>query len=87
MAQHEPKVHVGPQGRLVIPAEVRHKLHLEAGETLVVRVEGDRLVLERPRAALARLQKAFEEAVPADVSLVDELLVERRAEAERDEAG
>ena len=79
-------MHVGPQGRVVIPAEVRHELHLEPGETLVVRVEGDRLVLERPRAALARLQSAFEHAIPNDVSMVDELLAERRAEAERDEA-
>lgn len=70
---------------MVIPVEVRHELHLEPGDTLVVRVEGDRLVLERPSAALARLQRAFEQAVPADVSLVDELLAERKAEAERDE--
>lgn len=70
---------------MVIPVEVRRELHLKSGETLVVRVEGDRLVLERPRAALARLQRAFEQAVPADVSLVDELLAERKAEAERDE--
>lgn len=70
---------------MVIPVEVRHELHLKPGETLLVRVEGDRLVLERPRAAPARLQRALEQAVPADVSLVDELLAERKAEAERDE--
>lgn len=70
----------------MIPADVRRELHLEPGETLVVRVERDRLVLERPHAALARLQSAFKQAVPDGVSLVDELLAERRAEAERDDA-
>lgn len=85
MAHRQPRVHVGPQGRVVIPAEVRRELHLEPGETLVVRVEEDRLVLERPRPALW-MQKAFAQAVPDDVSLADELLAERRAEAQPDEA-
>jgi hypothetical protein len=59
---------------------------LAAGETLVVRLEEDRLVLERPRAALARLQRAFRESVPEGVSLADELLADRRAEVRRDES-
>ncbi|HXM56403.1 MAG TPA: AbrB/MazE/SpoVT family DNA-binding domain-containing protein [Candidatus Dormibacteraeota bacterium] len=79
-------VHVGPQGRLVIPANLRRQLRLETGETLVARVEEDRLVLERPRAALGRLQRAFREAVPPGVSLVDELLADRRAEAHGEES-
>jgi bifunctional DNA-binding transcriptional regulator/antitoxin component of YhaV-PrlF toxin-antitoxin module len=69
----------------VIPAELRRTFQLEAGETLVARVEEDRLVLERPRAALARLQRAFGQAVPAGVSLADELLADRRAEVRREE--
>jgi len=78
-------VHVGPQGRLVIPAQLRRELRLQAGETLVARVEEDRLILERPRAALGRLQRAFRAAVPEGTSLVDELLADRRAEVSRDE--
>jgi AbrB family looped-hinge helix DNA binding protein len=77
-------VHVGPQGRLVIPAPLRRAFRLEQGETLVARVEADRLVLERPRAALGRLQRAFREAVPEGLSLVDELLADRRAEVRRE---
>jgi bifunctional DNA-binding transcriptional regulator/antitoxin component of YhaV-PrlF toxin-antitoxin module len=70
----------------VVPAELRRALGLEAGETLVARVEEDRLVLERPRAALARLRRAFRDAVPEGVSLADELVAERRAEVRRAEA-
>jgi hypothetical protein len=52
---------------------------------LVARVEEDRLVLERPRAALGRLRGAFRTAVPEGMSLVDELLADRRAEVRREE--
>ena len=79
-------MHVGPQGRLVIPARLRRAFRLETGETLVARVEEDRLVLERPWSALGRLQRAFSDAVPEGVSLVDELLAERRAEVRREES-
>jgi bifunctional DNA-binding transcriptional regulator/antitoxin component of YhaV-PrlF toxin-antitoxin module len=70
----------------VIPAELRRAFRLEVGETLVARVEEDRLVLERPRAALARLQRVFREAVPEGVSLADELLADRRAEVRGEES-
>ena len=70
----------------MIPANLRLAMGLEVGETLLARVEEDRLVLERPRAALARLQRAFREAVPEGVSLADELLADRRAEVRRDES-
>jgi AbrB family looped-hinge helix DNA binding protein len=73
-------MHVGPQGRVVIPAQLRRLLALQPGETLVGRVEGQRLVLERPQAALSRLQQAFTKAVPNGTSLVDELLKDRREE-------
>jgi bifunctional DNA-binding transcriptional regulator/antitoxin component of YhaV-PrlF toxin-antitoxin module len=68
----------------VIPANLRLAMGLQTGETLVARVEEDRLVLERPRAALARLRRAFREAVPEGVSLADELLADRRAEIRRE---
>jgi AbrB family looped-hinge helix DNA binding protein len=84
VASHE-RIRLGPQGRVVIPANLRHALALETGEVLVARVEEDRLVLERPRAALARLQRAFQTAVPEGVSLADELVAERRAEARRED--
>lgn len=70
----------------MIPARLRRELRLEVGEALVARVEEDRIVLERPRAALGRLRRAFREAVPDGVSLVDELLADRRAEARREES-
>jgi AbrB family looped-hinge helix DNA binding protein len=77
------EVTVGPQGRLVIPASLRRRLSIEPGEVLIARAEEDRLVLERRKAILARLRQRLR-VVPTDVSLVDELIAERRKEAERE---
>ena len=72
---------VGEQGRMVIPSELRKQLGIEVGTELIARVEGDHLVLETPKAVLARLKTLFA-TVPSDISLVDELIAQRRAEAE-----
>ncbi len=72
---------------MVIPARLRDALHLHPGEVLVAHVDGDRLVLERREAVLGRLRAAFAAAVPRTVSLVDDLIAERRDEAAREEKG
>ncbi|HVE98986.1 MAG TPA: AbrB/MazE/SpoVT family DNA-binding domain-containing protein [Mycobacteriales bacterium] len=74
---------MGQQGRVVIPAAVRAELELEPGTELRLRVEGGRVVLERPTDAIAAL-KALGARIPAGRSLVDELIEERRAEAARE---
>ncbi len=86
MTQHA-TVRVGPQGRMVIPAQLREELHVEPGEVLVARVEDGRLVLESRDAILRRLRAEFARAVPKGVSLAGELIAERRAEAAREDAG
>ena len=84
MARSDNEVHVGAQGRVVIPAALRKALKLKRGDRLVVRKVGESLVLERREALERRLQERFAH-IPSDVSLVDELIAERRAEAEREE--
>lgn len=74
-------VRIGRQGRLVIPAGIRRRLGFKPGDTLLLRVQGESLVLERREAVLARIEGWFDD-VPRDVSLAEELLAERRAEAE-----
>ncbi|MBK7721442.1 MAG: AbrB/MazE/SpoVT family DNA-binding domain-containing protein [Austwickia sp.] len=77
-------VTVGPQGRVVIPARIRDLLGLSAGDRLQLRVSRGRLVLERPQDAVAEL-RGLASAVPAERSLVDELLADRRVAASRGE--
>jgi antitoxin PrlF len=71
---------LGQQGRLVIPADVRTALGLAAGDRLHLHVAGQRLVLERPKDAIAEL-RGLGSNVPETRSLVDELLAERRLAA------
>lgn len=78
------KVAVGPQGRLVIPSEIRRELGIAPGDVLLALVEDQRLVLEKREAVLQRLRRRFAR-IPPGVSLVDELIAERRAESKREE--
>jgi len=71
---------VGRQGRIVIPAPLRLALGLAPGDMLVATAEEDRLVMERPEAALQRLRDRFRH-LPRDVSLADEVMAERQKEA------
>lgn len=79
------EVQVGAQGRLVIPAALRKALGLKPGDRLIARQEGESLVLERREAIGKRLQDRFRH-IPKEVSLVDELIAERRAEAAKEAA-
>ena len=80
------EVTVGPQGRLVVPAPWRRRLGIGPGDVLVARADEGRLVLERRAAILARVRARLA-AVPAELSMVDELIAERRDEARREHAG
>jgi AbrB family looped-hinge helix DNA binding protein len=81
------QVHVGPHGRIVIPAEFRKELNMEPGATLVAYVaDGNRLVLEDHRAHVARLRGAWRHLVPTGRDPLAELDAERSAEVQLDEA-
>lgn len=75
------RVHIGPKGRVVLPAPIRHELGLVEGTELLARIDGNGIVLEPREAAVARLQALVRSSVPAGARLVDELLDERRSEA------
>jgi len=77
------EVQLGAQGRLVIPASLRKSLNLEQGDRLIVRQEGESLVLERREAIESRLWEMFSH-LPREINLVDELIAERRSEARRE---
>jgi AbrB family looped-hinge helix DNA binding protein len=72
-------------GRILIPAAVRHRLGLREGSEVIVRVDesGQLQVMSRAQA-LTRVQGELRKYVGTDRSLADELIAERRAEAERE---
>jgi len=71
-------------GRVVLPAEARAILGLNDGAALRVRLEGRRLVLVPQAEVVREIQDKWRRLIPGDRSLVDELIADRRAEAERD---
>lgn len=68
---------VNAQGRIVIPIQLRQQLGLVAGTKLIARLEGNRIILEKPADVFHRLRSTFN----SPESLVEELIAERRAEA------
>jgi AbrB family looped-hinge helix DNA binding protein len=71
-------------GRIVLPQIVRQRLHLGTGDELIVVQSGESYLLQTPAQALSAAQAYFCSLVDPGVSMVDELLAERRAEAERE---
>ena len=80
------KVELGAGGRLVIPAPMRAALGMKEGDKVLVRLEGNELRIYTYQEGIRRAQEIVRSFVPPDVSLVDELIADRRAEAAR-EAG
>ena len=68
-------------GRIVIPAEMRKQLEVEPGDEVLMRMKDGELVVYTRLQALRRIQQRMREAIPEGVSLVDELIAERRREA------
>jgi AbrB family looped-hinge helix DNA binding protein len=81
MAQTTPhQVRLGPQGRIVVPAELRRELGLGEGTEMAIRSDGRRLILEPRAEVLRRLRRRFAK-VPDGISLADELAADRQEEA------
>jgi AbrB family looped-hinge helix DNA binding protein len=81
---NEFKTKVGQSGSIVIPTEYRRKLGLEAGDEIIMHLGEEGLRLYTPAQAVARAQALVRRYVPEGRSLSEELISERRSEAERE---
>ena len=77
---------IGPGGRVVIPAAYRRALEVDEGDYIVMQMDGDELRVVNDEKEFERVQKMIASYVPEGVSLVDELIAERRREAAAEEA-
>lgn len=77
-------VKVGPGGRIVIPAQLREKLGVKPGDTVWLEEDNEQVRISSVRQTIRKAQELVRQYVPEGVSLVDDLLAERRAEAERE---
>lgn len=78
-------VSVEHSGRILIPAAFRRKLGIEEGTVLTLTVnDKNQLLLETREAAIQRIQAEFRKKIPEGRLLSEELIQERRLEAERE---
>lgn len=77
------EVTINHQGRLVIPAALRKELGFDPGDSLVAHAEDGKLVIEKKQRLHETVWGMFA-AIPKDISLADELIAERRIEAQRE---
>ena len=81
------KLKIGPGGRVVIPATIREQLGLSEGDVLMATFENGELRLISLAESVRRAQAIVRSRVPAGVSLVDELLEDRRQEVLKERKG
>lgn len=82
---HVQHVTIGDRGRLVLPSSVRSALGLERGTRMLLSIEEDGSLRLRPYRTVADESRGLFANLAEDRSLVDELLADRRAEAEREQ--
>ena len=78
------RMRVNENGRVVIPAAFRKHLGIRAGDQLELRIEDDELRISTLRRNIQRAQRLVRKHISPNISLVDELIAERR-QAARDE--
>lgn len=67
-------------GRISIPVEYRKALGLQVGDEIIIRLENNELHILTPLQAIKHAQELVRRYIPRNVSLVDELIAERRLE-------
>ena len=78
------RMRVNENGRVVIPAAFRKRLGIGIGDAVELRVEDEELRISTLRRNIQRAQRLIRKHIKPGVSLVGELIKERRRAA-RDE--
>ena len=72
------------EGRMIVPAECRAQAGLLPGQEVLLKVTPDGILLYTHDQAARRLQNWCAANVPPGVSLAEELIADRRAEAAKE---
>jgi len=78
------RLKVNENGRVVIPAAFRKALGIHPGDTVILSVEDDELRITTMKRRIERAQERARKYLKPGVSLVDELIAERREAAKRE---
>jgi len=80
----EARLRINENGRVVIPASFRKALGINPGDEVLLRLEDDELRISTLRSRLERARRHVRKYVKPGVSLVDELIAERREAGKRE---
>jgi AbrB family looped-hinge helix DNA binding protein len=80
----ETRLRINENGRVVIPAAFRKALGINPGDEVILRLEDDELRITTMKRRIERAQRHVRKYVKPGVSLVDELIAERREAAKRE---
>ena len=81
---HSYSVKVDGSGRIVIPVELRDRHHFSPGDEIVLQEVDGQVSLKTYEQTLREVQAYFKSLGDPEISMVDELIAERRAEAARE---
>ena len=80
----ETRLRINENGRVVIPASFRKALGISPGDEILLRLEDDELRISTLKGRLERARRHVRKYVKPGVSLVDELIADRREAAKRE---
>lgn len=80
----EARLRINENGRVVIPASFRKALGINPGDEVIVRLDEDEVRITTLKLRIERAQRRARQYVKPGVSLVDELIAERREAAKRE---
>lgn len=80
------RLEVRPDGWLFLPQKVREALNLTSGGSIMGRLSAEEFTLVATAKTVREVQALVRAIIPDGVSLVDELIADRRREAAREEA-
>ena len=84
MAAQEIRLRLSENGRVVIPIQVRKELGVEAGGEILLERQKNGYRLTTRRQRIREAQEAMRRYIKPGVSLVDELIAERREAAKHE---
>jgi len=74
------QIQVREAGRIVMPIEFRNALNIAEGDTLTARIEDGEIRLMPLSIAIRKAQELVRQYIPANATLVDDLIAERMRE-------
>jgi AbrB family looped-hinge helix DNA binding protein len=77
-------VKLGEGGRVVIPAEFRKALGIDVGDELILHMENGTIILLTRKQAIHYVQEQMAKYTVAGRQLSEEIIAERRKEAENE---